>query len=522
MFSRAELVGKNPIWLLRFSWIGRDWYFSTRTITPLTADGEALPHTGQLSDIRLDGAFDLLTDSPSSRSANFEVHLDVDVADLVAKGADLNSAEGELSLWIEGTTYEKREVMLVGDVLSPGYGASSEPINFAIEERIYDDRSSTLSASQIITSSNWPNLATSSEGQYYPLVFGTPGVYGGSTTKGSPAYLVNYQAGIGQMVIAGHRVSASTVTVVNANDATTASLSVSHEIDSSGNEVALVNIHGSAVTKSHTDKYFITWNGGSALEIGSGLSVTNAGQLLEYALERTTIGVDRGRLAVVKPSIEALNVSGYIDEPSSWYDWFLDNLAPLLPISLLRSEVGIYATRWRPDANRSSAVEDLYAGEGLFRSSSVSYVGEPINQIRINYALDVSSRSYLKNAIIGPRLIDVPSNYVESLAATTSETRYGLRIGDELESDLLYNETDALFVAKWRIQAFSFPRREITYDADPIYAWIAQGSIVTITDPDLSLYSVPCLWSTQWDGGRLSARLLILSNPNLDVGDSSG
>jgi hypothetical protein len=522
MFSRADLIGKTPIWLLRFTWIGREWYFATRTITPLRDNGDALPHRGQLSDIRLDGAFDLLTDNPSSRSANFELHLDVDVASLVAKGADLNSAKCELSLWIEGTTYEKREVMLVGDVITPAYGSSSEPINFALEERIYDDRSSTLSASQIITSSNWPNLATSSEGQYYPLVFGTPGNYGGSTTNGSPAYLVNYQAGIGQVLIAGHRVAASTVTVVNSNDATSASLSVSHETDTNGNTVALVNIHGSAVTKSHTDQYYTRWTGGAALEVGSGLAVTNAGQMLEYALERTTIGVDRGRLSSVTPSLEGLNVSGYINEPSSWYDWFLDNLAPLLPISLLRSDVGIYAIRWRPDANRSNAIENLYAGEGLFRSSGVSYVGEPINQIRINYALDVSSRSYLKNSIVGPRLVDVPSNYSESLSATTSETRYGLRIGDEIETDLIYEETDALFVAKWRIQAFAFPRREITYDADPVYSWIPQGSIVTITDADLSLYSTPCLWSSQWQGGRLSARLLILSNPNLDNGDMSG
>ena len=91
-----------------------------------------------------------------------------------------------------------------------------------------------------------------------------------------------------------------------------------------------------------------------------------------------------------------------------------------------------------------------------------------------------------------------------------------------MSTDLIYEIADAQFVAKWRIEAYSLPRREVMYDADPVFSWLAEGTIVTITDPDLSLYNAPAIWSSSWSDGRLSGRLLLLSNPNLDVGDTSG
>ena len=319
-FYRSQLLGADPIWLLRVDWQGRSYYFSSRPAAPINADGDALDHKPQLADLRLDGAFNLLTDDPSARSLSVEVDLGFDVSSEIAKGADLQTGRAEVSLWIAGTTYEKRQIMLYGELLNPSYGAQGEPINFALEEQVWNDRSTTISEDHRINYEVWSDLAESAQGRYYPIVFGAPGVFKGTgdalavvrDVEGSPAFLVNYNAGVAELVIAGHRVAASTVKIICSDGTADNSVSVTHREDSLGQTVAIVNIHSTSITKSNSVQYWAVWNNGDALKTGENQTLTGAGDILEYFLKRTTIGVDRGRLSVVKDHLNGLQLSAFM------------------------------------------------------------------------------------------------------------------------------------------------------------------------------------------------------------------
>ena len=190
---------------------------------------------------------------------------------------------------------------------------------------------------------------------------------------------------------------------------------------------------------------------------------------------------------------------------------------------MIRNQNGLYPILWQPEANRSDAVEQLEAGEGLFRSSMVTYTGEVQNSLSIEYALNANTRTHQRSHTLGPKTTASKSeDYFTSLAASVSASKYGKRIGENIISDIITTSASASWVLSWKMQAAAFPKRQITYDADLSFAWIEEGAQVTITDSDLSLYSTPAIWSSVWDQGRLTARLLILSNPNIDHGDTTG
>ena len=86
--------------------------------------------------------------------------------------------------------------MLRGLVTSPQYGDRDEAVAFAVEALPFEDFAIFPPASATITSTTWPNRAESSEGKYYPTVFGDPGsvVDGTGATiliNATPAWMVD-------------------------------------------------------------------------------------------------------------------------------------------------------------------------------------------------------------------------------------------------------------------------------------------------------------------------------------------
>ena len=110
---RSSLVGADPVWLVRWEWAGRSFHYSTRRVDPVDENGNAIPHRAMLGGISLDSQFRLLEASAGERSAVVEIHPEISIASLVAQGHDLNTGKAELSLWVEGTPYEDRVILLI-------------------------------------------------------------------------------------------------------------------------------------------------------------------------------------------------------------------------------------------------------------------------------------------------------------------------------------------------------------------------------------------------------------------------
>jgi hypothetical protein len=146
----ASVSGRQRRWhfLLRVTYHGADYHFSTSAVSPSSSSG-SIAHTPTLSVSGYSETFQYLSQSIDRQSVPVSVGWPYDIAEAVAAGFRLDTAQAELSVWIEGTAYESRRVLIVGNVQQPSYGAPGEPVTFSIEAAPWIDRGT------------WPDLLTS-------------------------------------------------------------------------------------------------------------------------------------------------------------------------------------------------------------------------------------------------------------------------------------------------------------------------------------------------------------------------
>lgn len=132
--------------LLRLTYAGREWRFSDRPADIDDDAGGSVQHIPGLRVDRYTETFEALSDTIDRQSVPVEVLFPFDVAAAVADGYRLDTAEGELSVWVDGTSYDRRRVLLVGRVMEPQYGADGESVRFSLE------------APPWLDPGTWPNL----------------------------------------------------------------------------------------------------------------------------------------------------------------------------------------------------------------------------------------------------------------------------------------------------------------------------------------------------------------------------
>lgn len=487
----------EPVWLLSISFAGRAYRWSLYPVEPLDEDGSPVPHDGGLGGLNFSDRMELVASEPDLQSFPFELYFDGGVAELIEQGHDLGAATGELSLWAHGTAYEKRQVMLRGKVVNPEYGADDEPVRFSLEEQTYDDRSSLIDASAKLSADTWPDHHPDQEGRYYPIIIGTPGVVpGGVNVKGSPALIVDWDTGVSperadKILIAGHRVRATQVTVYNASG-TTISGTVTHEDDGLGRAVATIDISGAATSFRESATFYILWShsSGGGLPKGASATLRGAGDVLEYILNRTTLDIDSGRVAAVASRLNGYPLSGYITEPASAWRYCVENLLPLLPVAIRTGPSGLYPVLFDWLATSGDAVEHITREPGTSREGLVMYDTQPsdvVNEVRFRYAYDAeASKHTVQTTLLGKKSFSGATDEVTSLIALTSLQRYSARVL-ELTSDLVYAKSTALYVAAWRVAKDGLLRRRVQYRTTRARAWLRAGDVVTLTDSELHL-----------------------------------
>ena len=130
----ASVSGRARRWhfLVRVTWHGRDYHFAESALAPSGTDG-AVAHVPTLSVGGYSETFQYLSQTVDRQSVPVSVLWPDDVAAAVAAGYRLDTAQAELAVWVEGTSYEARRVLLVGNVQQPSYGAQGERVTFSIE-----------------------------------------------------------------------------------------------------------------------------------------------------------------------------------------------------------------------------------------------------------------------------------------------------------------------------------------------------------------------------------------------------
>ena len=512
------------VYLLQLRYASRVFRWTSGEAVDIASDSGTLHYRAGLPVSWTDGG-DVLSIDSEQRSVSFDalnMPEDVDVAELVEAGHDLAAALGELSIWVTGRTYEERIPLLEGRAVAPTYGGQGEPIALTIEERLYDDASTLLNPAGHVTPTTWPLADPAMFGRAYPLVVGRPGRYveadgtDGKTT-GSPALLVNTSSK--RFLVAGHRVQASTVRIINTTKGEARDVPVSVTTDGLGREVSPGDSSGTGLSIVAGDEYWVRWDSGSAL-VGddSTTPVQQAGDVLQYVLQRSTLRVDRGAMSGAVAYLNRYRLDFYVDDPdvSAW-DWLADNVLPLLPVSVVGGPRGLRPVLFRWDARAVDAVDSIQAGPDAVRVSAVSYsVEEPVQTVQVSYAPRGGEGDHLRDVTLAGDTTTPDAG--QHRALRSSFVRYGERRILRLATDVVYDDATAQLIASTLASTYALPRREVVYELDPRrFGTLEAGQVVTLTDSEIHLAdAVAVVQSIEWGAVTMSVALVLTEDPARD------
>lgn len=532
-----SVAGADLLWLLELDFAGRTFRFSSEPVNIAAQDGTAISYPGGLDDPGYQESLDRFSHSIDEQAISLELVLPVNVPEMIQKGHLLGGSRAELSCVLRqaGTiqqTYEARLVVLSGSLSEPQYGFPESPIGYiatSIEGSLTDDAGLFLSASQTISEDTFAAVATAGkdehEGKPYPLVFGTPGAYrdgsgNSKTTSGSPAYIVDVDTSndkVEGLIIAGHHVNASTVLIFDSSKSE--AFSVTNTTDDLGHQIATVDPSGASTIDPTEREFWVGWNNGGGLKNpwSTATELEGAGDVLRWALTYSTLEIDHGAWAAAADFLNRFKLAGYISDPEiSVWEWVSD-LADSLPVTIRKGPGGIYPIIHDLRASASDGLQ-ITASPEFQQISPVQIEGQLsdiFNSIRIGYAFQAKSSDPKRYAVIGTKETGDPSSF-STTTTRQSISRYGRRFRS-IDGPYVYDRTTAQLIVKTLSDKEALPPRQIDYRADPRFAHISLGDVITLTDPNLAFTDQACIVAGKaWDLDSWIFTLLIDSIPDRD------
>jgi hypothetical protein len=532
--------------LVSVDYAGQTFRWSTKPVVIEDVNGDSLSFDGGLNELDFETVLQTLADAPDQTSISLDLMWPVDIAKLVSNGHDLSTARGELSAWIEGNTYENRQVLVSGRVRQPIYAAYNEPVSFTIEEAPFEDVAEWPPSSQRINKETWPRYRDAEVNRPYVQVIGRPGVYtqpDGTVVEGNGTRAQVVETRVGDstqastLLIAGHRVKSPTVRIyyvgaegwtpdeglIEIGAGINYERPVSYRQDGLGNYVSTVDISGAAAEICRSVEFQVQWVGAAEGENGglvrtdSGGLTRGAGDVMEYVLKQSTLRVDWGRFNAVRQKMNAYFLDFFMDSNVSPWEWISDNLLPLMPVSMHSGAQGLYPVFWDYAATSRDAVDSIEHGPGVVRVSGMEYQTQPSklrNKITLKYGYDVVEGEHQRSAIHTPDPDLTDSEQITSEFAKRSKLQYGLKAESIFTSEVVNDDATAHKVTNWRILAEAFSHRSITYEVSQEYAYLELGSVILLTDAELYLQDVVALVQGNQinDTGRIDLTLQIVEN----------
>lgn len=300
-------------------------------------------------------------------------------------------------------------------------------------------------------------------GRAGPMVIGAPGVTATGTRPGSPAYMIDETSADKRLLIARHRVQASTVTVWGPGYAETVeaaapvyigvSYAVLHDADDDGDyayveipalppPVVPPGLHAPAVDA----EWYVAWDGGDALPGGAGSAL-----LRLYAASTLLVDVEAWQQAI--PILDRWRVAGYIDEAVPPSELAARQILPLLPISVVMTARGLAPFLW-PWLSGDRSEGHLIVGAGCARAGAVRYLGPPSPRADWRYAYDPQTRELTGSLSVG------------TSDAYSIASRSALGRADEVSAAWIWADDVAQTLAMTRAAFASSPSRAVPYMCD--------------------------------------------------------
>lgn len=517
-WTTAQLA--NPIrWVLSLHYAGGTFYMSSTPSTVDDGDGGLIVITDGLLEVSdTTEAIDLWATEAPRRSVGVTFETGLDVALLVEQGYDLAGAVAELAQLADGDTWDARRPFVVGRLVEPQYGGAGEGVRASVEQDLLSSdqmiepvavKGDDVVASLVATGVYASGVARDVTSSY---IFGVPGA---GVTPGSTApYVATMVTGAGTpwhaYVLAGHAVTAATVTMTNTGDATTTIMPVLN-LEVGGTVIALALEDTSTSTFTSTLAPVVTWdNGGGYIDEVVGTMLT-AGDFLAWLLRLSSSEIDQGRVNVARQQLRAFQVGAYVDDGVSIADYIRETMLDVLPISIMTGPRGIYPLVWRWDATSEDAVAELNADEVLDveRLDLVTYEdGDKVeNVVVLRYGWNPATEAYASEIWAvgddqrpgGGNFLNLARSRWQDPILARSVARYGAR-RVTMESAVISDKLTAERVLAWRSRRWALPSRTVQYACAQRWAWIEPGDYVTVTDSSLAWTSKLCLVQERaWD-----------------------
>ncbi len=542
---RSDLIGASLVWLLEVTYAGRVHRWSTYPVTLSSDDGD-ISFEGALGEIDFEETVDRLTVNAAISEVTLEVVFPVDVAQLHRNGHRLHGSRAELSTVAVRNgavlvAYEGRVVHLSGDVAQPQYAAPQRDVgwaSFTIVGSATEDVARFIAGSQRVSASTWSDTddeVVDNYGQPYPIVIGSPGEwYEGSTQRlhgFTPAYVVVWDDtplgtpnGAETVVIAGHHVKATQVTVYGDGAGYTAT--VTNAKDNLDQPVATADITGAAAEIRTASSFLVAWgvNAGASQPgltnpYRPGLALRGAGDVLRWALSRSSMPIDHAAFAAAAPALNALKVDTYIDDPEvSPWEW-VRQLVEILPVSIRRGSRGLYPILH--DTGRASPPQAVAVTEGPdFRRVGPVQVetdfSDLATEVTVEYVPRSSSGEFAQTLTAAGTIKTSDASRTTTAHSRVGHAWVGVR-REVLSLSLVFDAATAAAILRRRVRERSSVMLTIPYEADPSWGWLTAGQLVAITDSDLYYTDqIAEVSSKEWLGTHWRFVLLILEDPVRD------
>jgi len=436
-------------------------------------------------------------------------------------GRYLTGSPAIVRVWSPGLDLNRARVTRRGTVSASEYGEDGQPVRVIVDPPSLDTGAVIVGPEAAVSLSTWPDRAEAAQGQVYPVIFGIPGLGSDALEAdrgGSPAPLVDI-TGNGKWVISAERVAATSVTLVDATDGTSQSLTVAYENDGDGRAVAVVEGTGGAVLPVDGNTYWVDWSGsdGGVIAPGEETAALGAGSQILWLLERSGVDFDRGEWASASGVLNRYRLSWYADRGSPLEE-VKGQIADLLPLSIPSGGAGLYPIVWRWRSTADDAVIGLEHGRNVYREGGVSLDASNLrNEHGIGYAPRASDGDMTERRTITGREVQSTQTLWRDLSCAVSWSTFGHRPAGLEEVPRVYEDgTASLILADRAIQAL--PVERLTVDADVSLGWLSPGDVVTYTD-DKTHHdnAVALVEGVARDGGRLSLGLVIIPQPARDL-----
>lgn len=668
---RSTLEGGAAVFLLTVEYAGATLRYSSKACeVPSSATGLTLPWRGMLPSMQVSEAIDVLSQEPQAPKISIAVPVVEPIAQWVAWGHRVDRARGELAWWVEGTTWESRQVLVSGPLRGATVPALGEPWSFTLEPEQPGAGGRILKPRREVSRDTaGGTVAVEEEGKAYPMVFGGPGAevqrksfltrrHAGSPariwTESTPGTVTHVllceghasQSGPVRLLRRGcadpaddgfsdieraftltaddlgHPITILDVSTLSAAQRTarqwwvswrraagalsvqstrrqrhsysfaytdapitdfvlarfeagdvvsTRTIDVTQDFDGVSNEIKYLDSNNNAfeyVSSGDVDETTIatyTVAESTPIDLTGYVQLTVAasgatqgtatvsviierqssrhtlGELLMWLLTRSNRRVPYGEWQGVANLLTS-PVAGYIDAEVSPWEYLLNEVLPLCPVSLRYGPSGVHPVLWRWWATADDALWDLEHGvDGVVRlpdMRSARADAETNTEAVFEYGWDPEAQIYRLTQEMKSEPEGVGAGLVSSAsdsgggATELGVQAYGARTLP-IQSRIVYKRRTADWVMRWKLAAEGWAHRLVTVECRQSAGHLQVGDVVTYTDADLAITSAVALVQGRelTDGGRIRLQLVLVDglsststgpNSNDGPGDRTG